>query len=107
MCLMCVLKEIKKHKPFDLWKALCEVRQHNHVPCIFRLRDSGQRMAVKYKVSRNIIFCRINIYCLMDEKAIWLDIAQVCGHIFSENTAQEYTISTHITFSLIKYYIPL
>ena len=47
-----------------------------------------------------IIKIHIHVYYLMGEKAIWLDIAQVCGHIFhkpqvSENTAQECNIQPY------------
>ena len=50
--------------------------------------------------------CRTNIYYLMGEKAIWLDIARVCGRIFTSRRRvkiqHKSAISSHIAFSNIK-----
>ena len=48
----------------------------------------------------------IKCYYLMGEKAIWLDIARVCGRIFTSRRQvkiqHKSAISSHIAFSNIK-----
>ena len=52
------------------------------------------------------LFNGINIYYLMGERAIWLDIARVCGRIFTSRRRvkiqHKSAISSHITLSHIK-----
>ena len=49
---------------------------------------------------------KIHIYYLMGEKAMWLDIARVCGRIFTSRRRvkiqHKSAISSHIAFSCIK-----
>ena len=66
----------------------------------------GRRTSTSYFAMNNYLYPCIHIYYLMGEKVIWLDIARVCGRIFTSRRRvkiqHKSAIPSHITFSHIK-----
>ena len=66
-------------KTYDIWP---QARSYTHTSA----QCSPASVGLAQARPNNICRCvneGIHIYCLMGEKAIWLDIARVCGRIFT------------------------
>ena len=79
-------------------------QQHQSVsPVAYRAFSSD---VITFKRMENSRHVGIHIYYLMGERAIWLDIARVCGRIFTSRRRvkiqHKSAISSHIALSHIK-----